>query len=221
MLRAEGHWPSAEGGAMTVRSDSATTSGPADPQEMLSDLGGSWLWALCFGLATLVPGILVLVWPDETLHVLAIIVGLQLLVAGAFRFVTAFSRSGGGNRLTAVLIAVLAVLAGVLVLRHPLQTIAALSLIVGTYWLLSGLLGAFVAIADRDMPHRGLVFAAAVLGVVAGIVVLAYPAASAVALARLLGLWLVLLGLVEVAVAFSLRSAIRHRPARSWGEPSS
>jgi uncharacterized membrane protein HdeD (DUF308 family) len=207
---------------MTVPSDAATTPRPADPEEMLSDLGGSWLWALCFGLATLVPGILVLVWPDETLHILAVIVGLQLLVAGAFRFVTAFARSSGqgGNRLTAVLVAVLAVLAGVLVLRHPLQTIAALSLIVGTYWLLSGLLGAFITIADRTMPHRGLAFAASALGVVAGVVVLAYPAASAVALARLLGLWLVLLGLVEVAVAFSLRSVTRHRPG-SRGGPSS
>ncbi|MFD2122670.1 DUF308 domain-containing protein [Streptomyces cirratus] len=47
-------------------------------------------------LVTLIPGILVLVWPDETLHILAVIIGLQLLVAGVFRFVTAFSHSQDG-----------------------------------------------------------------------------------------------------------------------------
>ncbi|MFE3323549.1 HdeD family acid-resistance protein [Streptomyces sp. NPDC059176] len=186
-------------------------SASKDPQEVLGELGSSWWWALGLALATLIPGILVLVWPDETLKVLAIIIGLQLLLTGLFRFVTAFSKSRGreGNRLFAVLIGLVAVLAGVLVLRHPMQTIAALSLIVGAFWLLSGILTAFIAAADRELRHRGLAFATGALGVIAGIVVLAYPVNSAVALARLLGLWLVLLGIVELAGAFALRSALR------------
>ncbi|MGW1375071.1 HdeD family acid-resistance protein [Streptomyces sp. NPDC002446] len=184
--------------------------GPADPQEVLAGIGGSWHWALGFALATLLPGIVVLVWPDETLQVLAVIIGLYLLVAGGFRFVTAFSRDGErGGRVPMVLVALVSVLAGVLVLRHPLQTIAALSLIVGVCWLLSGLLIAFAAIADRNLTHRGLAFAAGALAVVAGVAVLGYPVESAVALARLLGLWLVLLGVVETALAFALRAAVR------------
>ncbi|MGP3999541.1 HdeD family acid-resistance protein [Streptomyces sp. 8N706] len=200
---------------MAISPDTAPERGPADPQEFLGALGGSWLWALGFALATLVPGILVLVWPEATLHVLAVIVGLHLLVAGGFRFVTAFPRDGdrGGSGVAGVLVPVVAVLAGVLVLRHPLQTIAALSLIVGAYWLLSGLLIAFVAIADRGLAHRGLAFAAGALGVVAGIVVLGYPVESAVALTRLLGLWLILLGVVEVAIAFALRAETRRTAA--------
>ena len=47
------------------------------------------------------------------------------------------------------------------------------------------------------------------LGIVAGIVVLALPTESARALTRLLGLWLVLLGLAEVAVALAWRAALR------------
>ncbi|WP_328400475.1 HdeD family acid-resistance protein [Streptomyces sp. NBC_00390] len=184
-----------------------------DPQEILGDLGASWGWALGLALATLLPGILVLVWPDETLHVLAVVVGLQLLVTGVFRFVTAFSRGRGrnGSRMPGVLIAIVAVLAGVLCLRHPMQTIAALSLIVGAFWLVSGLLTAFIAIEDRGLAHRGVAFALGAVGVIAGIVVLAFPAQSAVALARLLGLWLVLIGVVELAGAVALRAATRGR----------
>jgi uncharacterized membrane protein HdeD (DUF308 family) len=200
-----------EGGAMAETPVPAPEHEPADPQEILAGIGGSWLWMLGMALASLLPGIVVLAWPDETLHVLAVIVGLQLLVAAGFRFVTAFSRDGdrGGGRVTAVLVAVVLVLAGVLSLRHPLQTIAALSLIVGVCWLLSGLLTAFAAIADRDLTHRGLAFAAGALGIVAGVVVLGYPVESAVALARLVGLWLVLLGVVELAMAIALRAATR------------
>ncbi|MEW1638208.1 DUF308 domain-containing protein [Streptomyces sp. NPDC093801] len=196
---------------MTVSPDASPQYAHTDPEDTLKVLGGSWHWALGLALVTLIPGILILVWPHETLHILAVIIGLQFLVAGGFRFVTAFShgRESGGSRLAGVLIALLLLLAGVLVLRHPTQTIALLSLVVGISWLLTGVLAAYVAIADRTLPHRGLRFGLGALGAVAGIVVLCFPVDSAVALTRLLGLWLVLLGAFELVMAFALRSTTR------------
>ncbi|MBW8699025.1 hypothetical protein MBT84_05450 [Streptomyces sp. MBT84] len=106
-----------------------------------------------------------------------------------------------------------------LCLRHPLQTIAALSLIVGVVWLVTGMLTAYTAFSDRDLPHRAFVLGTAALGIVAGFVVLALPIESAVVLARLLGLWLVLLGLAELVVAFARSAALRRACAgrRSGG----
>ncbi|MER6155214.1 DUF308 domain-containing protein [Streptomyces sp. NPDC001868] len=188
----------------------AASGALGDPAEALGRVGGSWKWILGSAVATLVPGLIVLVWPDGTLHVLAVLVGLYLLAIGAFRFVDVFAREEPGERLSGLLLALLYVLAGVLCLRNPLQTIAALSLIVGIVWLATGILTLHTAIAAKDLPHRGFVLGAAVLGIVAGIVVLALPTESATALTRLLGLWLVLLGLAEAAVAFAWRSAL-HR----------
>ncbi|MGY3202335.1 HdeD family acid-resistance protein [Streptomyces sp. TE5632] len=178
-----------------------------DPTHALTRLGRSWTWLLGSAVTTLVPGVLVLVWPEATLHVLAVLIGLYLLVTGAFRFVAVFAREGH-ERLPGLLLAVLYVLTGVLCLRNPLQTIAALSLIVGVVWLVSGVLTLYTALAAHDLPHRGVVLGTAVLAIVAGIVVLALPAESARALTRLLGLWLVLLGLAEVVVAFAWRAAL-------------
>ncbi|MEV0170053.1 DUF308 domain-containing protein [Streptomyces sp. NPDC050803] len=197
--------------------DGTATAPETDSARLAAELGGSWTWLLGSAVGTLVPGILALVWPDVTLHVLAVLMGLYLLVTGAFRFVAAFAREHG-ERHTGLLIAVVYVLAGVLCLRNPLQTIAALSLIVGAVWLVTGLLTAGAALAAKDLPHRGAVLAAGALGTVAGIVVLALPSESATALTRLLGLWLVLLGLVELGLAFALRSALRKAAAAQ--EPS-
>ncbi|MFJ6729495.1 HdeD family acid-resistance protein [Streptomyces sp. NPDC091281] len=183
------------------------------PADLLAVVGRSWTWMLGSAAVTLVPGVLVLVWPDETLHVLAVIVGLCLLATGAFRFVGAFAREEHGERLPGLLLSVVYVLGGVLCLRDPLQTITALSLIVGVVWLASGILTLYTALATPDLPHRGAVLAGALLAVVAGVVVLALPSESARALTRLLGLWLVLLGLVEVAVALAWRSALRRAAA--------
>lgn len=119
---------------MTMSRDPAPPTGPeppaagaaplpvSDPADVLARLGRSWTWILCSAVATLVPGILVLVWPEETLHVLAVLIGLYLLVTGAFRFVAVFGREEHGERLPGLLLAVLYVLAGVLSLRNPLQS---------------------------------------------------------------------------------------------------
>ncbi|GAB7102828.1 hypothetical protein JCM4814A_11420 [Streptomyces phaeofaciens JCM 4814] len=192
-----------------------------DPAAALGALGRSWTWILGSAVATLVPGVLILVWPEETLHVLAVLIGLYLLVTGGFRFVSAFGREDHGERVPGLLLAVLYVLAGVLCLRNPLQTIAALSLIVGVVWLASGMLTLYTAIASKDLPHRGWVLGGALLAIVAGIVVLALPTESARALTRLLGLWLVLIGLVEVAVAFAWRAALRRAGATGQDGPGS
>ncbi|MGA5100824.1 HdeD family acid-resistance protein [Streptomyces lavendulocolor] len=205
--------------------DPGEPGGPSGPSGdtagvyALARLGGSWPWLLGSAVATLVPGVLVLVWPEATLHVLAVLIGLYLLVNGAFRFVAAFSRKGH-DRLPGLLLAVLYVLAGVLCLRNPLQTIAALSLVVGAVWLVSGILTLYAALTTENLPHRGVVLGVAVLGIVAGVVVLAVPAESARALTRLLGLWLVLLGLAEAVAALAWRSALTRTRASGPHPPA-
>jgi uncharacterized membrane protein HdeD (DUF308 family) len=199
--------------------DGAAPGPTDDPAQALGRLGRSGSWLLGSAVTTLVLGVLVLVWPDATLHVLAVLIGLHLLVTGTFRFVDVFARTGH-ERLPGLLLAVLYILAGVLCLRNPLQTINALSLIVGAVWLVSGILTLYTALAAEDLPHRGVVLGAAVLGIVAGVVVLALPAESARALTRLLGLWLILLGLGEAMVALAWRAALRRTHPTEARAPS-
>ncbi|GAA4986433.1 hypothetical protein GCM10025734_10550 [Kitasatospora paranensis] len=69
------------------------TSSPlsTEPEDVLAAVGRSWRWPLAFGILTVLAGIVMLSWPEETVRVVAIIIGLQLLVAGVVRFVTAFT----------------------------------------------------------------------------------------------------------------------------------
>lgn len=201
---------------MTAPLKSAPASG--DPLDLLAGVGRSWLWPFGFGVLTVAAGVVMLAWPEETTRVVAIIIGLQLLVAGVARLVTAFGHdpARSGSRTVYVVLSVLSIVAGVLCLRHQVQTVALLALVVGVFWLTGGILALFAAIADRDLPARGLAVVLGVLGTVAGIVVLSYPVESAVTLARLLGLWLLLLGLFEAGAALVLRSAA-HRASTALG----
>jgi uncharacterized membrane protein HdeD (DUF308 family) len=176
--------------------------------EMLRGTGRHWGWPLAYGIITLLIGIVILAWPDRTVEVVAVLFGLQLLVAGVFRFVGAIAAEGegGGTRVLLALLGVLCFIAGLYALRNLLVTILALALILGIFWIVNGAVEIFAALTDDAMPGRGWTVLMGLISIAAGIVVLAWPDISLMALAVVLGIWLLVLGLMEIAFAFRLRS---------------
>jgi uncharacterized membrane protein HdeD (DUF308 family) len=179
----------------------------SDIAEVLAGIGRAWGWVLFFGIVTVVLGIVVLVWPDKTIVVVAVLFGIQLILAGIFRFVSALAidDAPGGTRALLALLGVLSFIIGIYALRHINVTIAALALLLGIFWIVNGAIELFTAIGQREMPGRGWTIILALLSIVAGIVVLAYPDITLLALAVVLGIWLVALGIIEIALAFQLR----------------
>ena len=179
-----------------------------DAVDMVARIGRHWGWALAFGLVTLLAGILVLIWPGHTIVALAVLFGIQLVVAGIFRFVAALAadEANGGTRVLLALLGVLSFIIGIYALRHILVTIAALALLLGIFWIVNGAVETFNALSHRGMPERGWTIFMGLLSVVAGLVVLVYPSISLLALAVVLGVWLLLFGIMEIVLAFRLRS---------------
>jgi uncharacterized membrane protein HdeD (DUF308 family) len=179
-----------------------------DAADTLGRLGRHWGWAVAFGVITLLAGIAVLAWPGVTLLVIAILFGIQLVVTGLFRFVSAFALdnlSGGGRVLMAVLGA-LSLIIGLYALRHVYITLLALALLLGIYWTVSGFVEVFTALSHRDMPGRGWSGLVGVLSIIAGLILLSYPGLSLLTLATIASIWLVVFGLMEISAGFRLRS---------------
>ncbi len=184
-----------------------------DYEEMLGRVGRHWGWVLAFGIITLVAGIAVLAWPGRTLVVIAVLFGIQLIVAGIFRFVAAFASDDlpGGARVLLALLGVLSLIIGLYAVRHALITVLALALLLGIFWVINGVVELFRALSHREMNHRGWTALIGALSVVAGIVVLAYPGISLLVLAVVLSIWLVILGVMEIIMALQIRSAATRR----------
>ena len=183
-----------------------------DPADMVAGLGRHWGWILAFGIITLAVGVVVLIWPGRTLIVVAVLFGIQLIVMGIFRFVAAFAAGdvGGGSRVLYALLGVLSLIIGLYALRHVLITLLALALLLGIFWIVSGAIELFNALAHREVPNRGWTIFMGILSIVAGIVVLAYPGISLVTLAIVLSIWLLIYGVMEIAIAFRIRSLAHH-----------
>jgi uncharacterized membrane protein HdeD (DUF308 family) len=189
-----------------------TTQEPAD---MIGRLGRHWGWVFAYGLLTLIAGIAVLAWPSETLLVLAVLFGIQLIISGIFRFVGALATDDltGGTRVLLALLGVLSIIVGLWAVRHVLLTLLALIVFLGIFWIVNGAIEIFTALAHREMPQRGWTVVMGVLSVLAGIIVLAYPGLSLYGLAIILGIWLLIFGVMEMAAAFRLRSVARTAPS--------
>jgi uncharacterized membrane protein HdeD (DUF308 family) len=179
-----------------------------DPADVLAGIGRHWGWVLFFGIVTVLAGLFALVWPGRTLQVIAVLFGIQLVVAGIFRFVTALAvdEASGGTRVLLALLGVLSFIVGLYALRNVLVTIAALALLLGIFWIVNGVVETFTALSDRGMQGRGWAIFMGLLSIVAGVVVLVYPGISLTTLAIVLGFWLIVFGVMEIVAAFRLRS---------------
>jgi uncharacterized membrane protein HdeD (DUF308 family) len=180
-----------------------------DAADMLAGVGRHWGWVLVFGIVTLLAGLLALVWPGRTVVVIAVLFGIQLVVAGIFRFVAAFAADDetGGTRVLLALLGVLSLIVGLYAVRHLQVTIAALALLLGIFWIVNGAVETFAALSHRGMQGRGWTIFMGLLSIAAGIVVLVYPAISLATLAIVLGFWLLVFGIMEIVAAFRLRQA--------------
>jgi uncharacterized membrane protein HdeD (DUF308 family) len=177
------------------------------PADTLARLGRHWGWVLAFGIITVLAGIAVLAWPAETLLVLAVLFGVQLIVSGIFRFVAAFAYEDvtGGTRVLLALLGILSVIIGLWAVRHVLLTLLALVVFLGIFWIINGAIELFTSLSQRDMPNRGWTALTGVLSVLAGIIVLAVPGLSLLGLAIILGIWLLVFGIMEMTMAFRIR----------------
>ena len=104
---------------------------------MIGRLGRHWGWVFAYGLLTLIAGIAVLAWPSETLLVLAVLFGIQLIISGIFRFVGALATDDltGGTRVLLALLGVLSIIVGLWAVRHVLLTLLALIVFLGIFWI--------------------------------------------------------------------------------------
>jgi uncharacterized membrane protein HdeD (DUF308 family) len=187
------------------------TSATREPADLLAQLGRHWFWLLGYGILTLLAGIAVLAWPGETLLVLAVLVGVQLIISGIYRLVAALATEdlAGGSRVLLALLGVLSVIIGLWAVRHVVLTLLALTVFLGIFWVVNGVIDIFAALSHREMDNRGWSAGVGVLSAIAGIIVLAYPGLTLLGLAVILGVWLLVFGIMAIGGAVRLRSLAR------------
>jgi uncharacterized membrane protein HdeD (DUF308 family) len=163
-----------------------------------------WPTVLVIGIITIAIGAAVLVWPSETLTVISVLLGIQLLIFGLFRLVGAFAADTAAPGLVGF-VGILGMVGGVIVLRNPFETVEVLATIVGVVWIVAGAIEVIEALANGAAERRGWLGISGMISIVAGLVVVVWPAPTVTVLAWVTGLYLVIFGLFIAATAISMR----------------
>jgi uncharacterized membrane protein HdeD (DUF308 family) len=156
------------------------------------------------GVIALVAGVLLLVWPDRTLLIIGVILGVALIAFGITEVVQAFSASGrlAMERAIPVTVGLLAVAAGIVVIARPDSSVRVVAIAAGIYLIVAGIAAGISAFSDPEI--RGSQGFMAVLWIVTGVVILVWPDVTVTVLAVVFGISLVLRGIAEILLSIVL-----------------
>jgi uncharacterized membrane protein HdeD (DUF308 family) len=112
-------------------------------------------------------------------------------------------RAMTGEWWIAALVGVISIIAGIIVVAKPSNSLATLAVVSGIFVLIDGIV-AIIEALGRNTEYRGLVAILGVVSVVVGILLIRHPIAGVTAVALLLGIWLIAAAVVRVVVAFAL-----------------
>jgi uncharacterized membrane protein HdeD (DUF308 family) len=179
----------------------ATTA--SDP---LKELRGSGSLIMVAGAISIIAGILAIAYPEITLLALAIFTGVNLILLSILSLVDAIRPgANGGTRALSAILGVLGLIAGLVVLRRPGETLLVLVLAIGIWLVVSGAVELFRAL--EQLEDRALRLLVAIAEIVLGVLLLTLPDLGLRTVAILAGVSFLLRGALAVFTGWQLRKA--------------
>lgn len=152
------------------------------------------------GVLTIGAGILAMVYPDVTLLVISLLVGINLIVFSSLDLAEVIidDVSDTTHRVLSAILGVIGLILGLIVLRHPFNSLAVLILAIGIYLVVAGVIGSVRAIGNLE--NRAFKMMISIATLIAGVLILALPQLSLVTLAVLTGIGLIARGIGGVFI---------------------
>jgi uncharacterized membrane protein HdeD (DUF308 family) len=185
------------------------------PSEQLAVLRSSRAVAIVAGLIALVAGVVVLAWPDQTVQVVARVVGVFLIIAGLAQIIDALVTHRQGTYWGLLLLrGVIDLAIGVVAVAWPDITVWALVVLIGLELIIGGIVSVVVSFrTPKEFESRSRYLWRGIITIIAGVVVIAWPDATVLVVAIVLGVYLVILGLVLLWAGYQLGKVERTAPS--------
>src|SRR3954465_10856092 len=140
-------------------------------RELHAATAGWWLLSLV-GLLSIAAGVIILFKPGDSLETLAVIAGIFLVLDAIVELAASLSHRTQNRGLVA-LVGVLSLLAGIVLIRHPIAGVTAVALLIGLWLVTVGVVRLVQAVEVPD--HRGWRLAAGGIEIIAGIAIVSSP----------------------------------------------
>ncbi len=170
------------------------------------DVIAGWQATLFIGALTVILGLIVTFHPAGSLNVVAVLLGILVIISGIFHLVRVFG-SDETHRVWLSIVGLALIVIGVVLIRHLDLTLKLTALFIGITWIVQGVFALLAGLAGGPREGRGWWIFFGIVSTVAGIVVASAPLDSLTVLAVLIGIWFIVMGLIQIAGAVMLRRA--------------
>jgi uncharacterized membrane protein HdeD (DUF308 family) len=161
----------------------------------------SWAFLL-WGVLSIIMGILVMAWPDITLKVLLIILGVYLFAAGAVMVIGSIA-DREENWVGGLIIGVLSVLAGIYMFGNPQISGLVVLYVIAGWALVTGVLQ--MAAGFEVEEGKGWLIFGGIVSILFGLLMFGRPLSGALALIWVIGLYSIINGLFMMVTGFKVR----------------
>jgi uncharacterized membrane protein HdeD (DUF308 family) len=181
----------------------------------MADGKSNWIWRLLGGIILIILGIAILVYPDVTLAIVVLIVGIFLIIEGLFELVFGFTTEAKakGARWIFLLKGVIDLILGAIILVYPDITLTILVYLVAAWAIIWGI---FELVATFMVPKEvqksvygtGGRWVGVLIGLIAivfGIVLAVYPGATLTIIIWLVGFLVIIVGIMMAINSFGTR----------------
>jgi uncharacterized membrane protein HdeD (DUF308 family) len=177
---------------------------------MVEAIKSGWWLLLLRGFLAVAVGVIAFVQPASTLTALVVVLGAYFFVIGIVAFTAAWQGAAGaaGDRWWALLIeGILGIVAALLIWSWPQASTEAFVYFIAAWFILSGIVQIAAGVRLRDViDNEWLYILGGVITVAFGVWVFRSPSQGAVATAYIFGVYFVLYGIVQLALAYKLKS---------------
>ncbi len=162
------------------------------------------------GIAMAVLGIVSIMAPVVAGSAVVIVIGTVMLVAGVAQLLNGLRSEAWSEKILATVMGVISILAGILVIGHPLLGLGFLTLLLVGYFIAEGVFKILVALRHRPADGWGWLLASGVVSLLLGVMILnQWPISGTWAVGVLVGVNLLGTGMALLTLSSTIQAAAR------------
>jgi len=165
-------------------------------------------WSIVWGVLLIVFGMLAVGSPLLAAVAVNVFVAWLIVLAGVVHLILAFQAHRAGSFIWKLLVGLAYLFFGAYLIIHPLAGVASLTLLLGSLFLVEGILDIAMFFKVRPMRGSSWVLIDGIITLLLGLMIyLQWPSSSVWAIGTLVGVSMIISGIARVMMSFAVRKA--------------
>ncbi len=167
-------------------------------------------WSIVWGIALIIFGVLAVGSPFLAAVAVNAFIAWLIVLAGVVHLVLAFHAHGAGSLIWKLLVGVAYVCFGGYLIIHPVLAVASLTLLLGSLFLVEGVLDLILFFKMRPLRGSSWVLLDGIITLVLGVMIyVQWPSSTAWAIGTLVGASMIVSGVTRVMLSLAVRKTTK------------